>query len=269
MISRLTADRLVQPLAKVLANDRKDWKVDLVWESEATKDRLRALVSKDGPPLLLAAGLGLGFASGHEHQPSRQGAIICQGWPETTGEPAEVSTDFFFGGGDLAADACLLGMIAFLSMARSAGTPRLDDYPRLDGLRDGTFRRAELAPKAFLSDLSRKLLSHPEGGMLAVIGHVERLSDYPLQRDRGRKNLETYASVLERLLAGERVGRATEPFNDRYVELATELSNELEQTLLGDVLDTQKLEEVWALSNDARNFIVLGDPAVRLRAAEV
>ncbi len=49
-------------------------------------------------------------------------------------------------------------------------------------------------------------------------------------------------------------------FDDRYAALATELS---EAQRSGGV-SAEELATLWIASNDARNFVVVGDPAVRL-----
>ena len=54
-------------------------------------------------------------------------------------------------------------------------------------------------------------------------------------------------------------------FNVRYAELAADLAERIEQIQLYDVpCDDAELAHLWICSSDARNYAVIGDPAVRL-----
>ena len=124
---------------------------------------------------------------------------------------------------------------------------------------------AELAPRACLSALPRRLLSHPRGGALAVIGHVDRAVSYSFMWQRAGQQTTTFRSTLHQLLDGRRVGAALDQFNIRYAQLTTQLTNML-QDRESIKPDPQELKGLWTATSDARGYALLGDPAVRVAA---
>ena len=66
------------------------------------------------------------------------------------------------------------------------------------------------------------------------------------------------------------MGYAIQDFNYRYADLSIQVSSIVEDKIYyhKNVPD-EKLAVAWVQRNDAEGYIVLGDPAVRLRSSEL
>jgi hypothetical protein len=266
---------LVDPLCADLGQERDEWTIQRPsWAGKAELTKI--LGGGETPALLFTAAHGLGLRSGHRRQAREQGAIVCQDWRRNSGP---LRREHYFAADDVGDDARLHGLIAFHFGCYSAGTPRMDNFPP-PPLRNPIQR----APRAFLSPLAQRLLGHPNGGALAVLGHVDRtwtrtfgshFEEAPPVGDASRRSRGYLhiASLVKNLLDGFPVGAAMDWMHERYAEISTELTEVLDaqkeslSTHAPDKgLSASRMTGLWRANNDARNFVVLGDPAVRLAA---
>jgi hypothetical protein len=272
--TNLSAQHLVQPLSEWVVKEHPNWDVKTILKEEATKARLGQLLGgSETPSLLFTASHGMGFPNGDARQLLHQGALLCQDWPGREWRQP-IPEDFYFSGDDIGEQARLLGMIAFFFACYGAGCPQQDEF---DGHSKSGSARPEIAPKSFLARLPQKLLSHPKGGALAVIGHIDRAwgcsfswSDIKgstrdaIQTAIERRQIAVFQSSVKRLLEGHPVGSAVEYFDERYAEISSDLSIELEEIKFGAEPNHASLAGMWTANNDARNYAIIGDPAVRL-----
>lgn len=271
--TQLSADQLIGPMVTKLKAEqagpkwqgrgRPQWEMStLLGEGEATKARLaRLLGGPETPALLFTASHGAGFPNAHPRQLSHQGALVCQDWPGPLEWREALKEDHYFAFSDLGDDARLLGMIAFLFACYGAGTPQWDEFNHR-----AFSQPRPIAPHDFTARLPQRMLGHPNGGALAVVGHVERAWGYSFMWEGVGAHFVAFESMLADLLReGFTVGAALEYFNERYAELSAWLSDELDQIQFHNKTPNElALVGMWTANNDSRNYVILGDPAVRL-----
>jgi hypothetical protein len=235
----------------------------MVLGAPATTASLGEIFSGSGasgrPALFFSASHGMGgWPSGHADQRARHGALLCQDWPGI----GQIGEAQYFAASDLPADARVHGLVAFFFACFGAGTPQLDAFAHVPGEPP-----PELAPEAFVSALPKRLLSHPEGGALAVIGHIDRAWGYSFVSG-GEGQLLPFQNALGHILLGQPVGYAMKDFNEKYAALSANLGSLLENIGFGDrSIPDADLARVWTERNDAQNYVVLGDPAAALKTA--
>ena len=256
-----STDHLIKPLAEKIAEDQQEWQVQTVFEEDATRSRLQQLLEGDETPaLLFTASHGMEFPNGDDRQLPHQGALLCRDWPGPKewpkGQP--IPEDHYFSA-DAVDGARLHGLLAFHFACYGAGTPKLDDFAHR------TFKEpVAIAPHSFIARLPQRLLGHPSGGALAVVGHVDRAWGYSFAWTGTGRQLTSFESTLKALLDGQPVGAALEYFNERYAELSSDLNSELENVKFGATPDDVEIAGMWTANNDARSWVIVGDPAVRL-----
>jgi len=259
---RPLADRLNTawgPEGRLLLPESEPWTFETVAKEKATKENLGCLLGGESTPaLLFTASHGMGFEADDARLLPHQGALLCQEWPGPRRWQQAIPEDHYFAADDVEASADLRGLIAFHFACYGAGTPKFDDYAHRESA------QRQIAPESFVARLPQRLLSHPRGGALAVVGHIERAWSYSFDWKDASQQLSVFTSAMGSLFDGYPIGAAMEYFNLRYAELSSDLSSEIERANYGWKTDFMSLSGMWTANNDARSYVVLGDPAVRL-----
>ena len=283
----LSAEYLVSPLAQYILEqqpkwienlhksreaaglgDLPAWDIKKILKDDATKACLSDLLNgSQAPALLFSASHGMSFPNGDARQIPQQGALLCQDWPGPQLWRGAIPQDFYFAGDDLTSDANLLGTIGFFFACYGAGTPQVDEFARQ--IWKDQADRTMIAPHDFIAGLPRRMLGLSKGGALAAVGHVERAWGVSFFWGDAGPQLQVFKDCMERLIKGNYpLGYALEVFNNRYAEISSDLSNELDEIKnFFKKPNDQKLANLWTANNDARNYVLLGDPAVRLAVA--
>lgn len=279
MATELSADHLLKPLGtwlesklfteKGFRRDAGAWTLDADAVGSGTKARLAArLGGAETPALLMTASHGLYYRPEHDWHRSHTGALLCQDWsPHSLPREQDL-----FAAHDIPGDADLAGLVSFHFACYGAGMPARDGFEMYErGVTSSEGGAATLGRRAFVSRLPQRLLAHPKGGALAVVGHIDRAwgsSFYMHGRREAAPQLSVFQSTLRRLLEGYPVGAAMDYFNERYAATTAEIASVIGQHQEGvehTLFDDETwMADRWLESNDARNYAVIGDPAVRI-----
>lgn len=246
----ISLKHLLEPLKEQLSGLQAG-ELSTFFAEDATKTQLRSLLGgPDTPTLLFTGGHGTMFRFGRERQRPCQGALLCQEW---LGHGHIARPDTYFSAEDLDGSARLGGLISFHFACYSAGTPAFDGF--------STNGEKPIAPEPFVARLPQRMLSHPGGGALAVVGHVDTALESSFLWKTAGSQVLTFSNTLWRLLEGYPVGAAMEPMNRRYMEISSDLYSRR------DMKDGDDWEAFLSMAcQDARNYVIVGDPAVRLPA---
>ena len=269
-----TVTHLAKPLLQKLENNElrllkklpQAYRAEPITDAAATRAALLDLLGRgtDQPAMIFSTSHGIGFDSGHQRQASDQGGLLCAEWPGSkawTG--GEVPATMYVRGQDVSPDLDLSGLIMFSYACYSAGTPRIEDFAQF-------YNRVprQIAPAPFMSALPQRLLAQ---GALAFVGHVERTWSYSYGWPGVGYWTGSFEDSLQLMLVGKPIGCATQTFKRTFLDLLAELTNK------GGFLEKfEKLQpkekdvvRLWTAANDARAFVICGDPAARLRPARM
>ena len=196
---------------------------------EATHDRLSRMIHPGpgdrAPSVIVAASHGL------------------EGGDPRAGPGALLTQDQdVFSALDVLDHARVSGLIAVIFACFGAGT-----------------RGAAPGEPAAMAALPQRLLGHPLGGASAVLGHVDRAWGYSIRPPGLPPQIAPIRNFLGRVLRGEPVGHAMRDFSLRHAASASALLDRIEagsSDPRGASLPSERA--------DARDFLLLGDPAARL-----
>ena len=269
--TQLFAQHVAKPLVDIAdpIGKKGEFGIHKFLGADATKANLHHIWSgtiENGPPALVFSGShGMAFPSGDPAQEACQGAILCQDW-EGFGM---VQREDYYSAADLPAAAKLQGMMHFFFACYGGGWPQLDNFRRVEK------SPPAIAPKPMLARLPQALLAHPNGGALAVIGHVDRAWAYSFHSSDNVAQIDGFRDATARILRGDRLGNAMDLFNQRWATLSINLADLQAQLAMAAAdlkFETDLAKRVgnqWIARDDARNYIVFGDPAVRLRVKDM
>lgn len=260
----LLHDQVTQPLVIGAPDVRslsgyKGFHLTPLLAEDATKAQLSSLLSgrqPGGVPALLFTGShGVKFKMGDPAQREKQGALLCQDWPGF----GKVEADHLFAAADVPDDAPIHGLIHFLFACYGGGCPKEDNF----GLSSGQAPQP-LMENPIVARLPQRLLAK---GALASLAHVDRAWAYSFENSRGTPQVQEMRDVMVRILQGQRIGQATDSFNMRWAVLSAELqeAHNLRESFADQIVSNAQLANRYVARNDARNYLIIGDPAVRLR----
>lgn len=255
--SEATARAFTLPLSAAVAATKPDWQIITPTGAEATRERLSGLLQADAPAFVYAAGHGMVFDESDPRKLAHQGALLCADWPGPQQWHAPIPPHFYFSADDVTGTS---SPILMLLASYSNGTPG-SDWVRQ---RAQPSRGTPATSPAFVARMPQRLLG--QGAGLAVIGLNDRRYSGSVapQADLDRRRIDSHTQVIRRLLDGAPMGLALQTFGERYAELATQLSTEIEEVRFGRVPDAPALADLWADVNDMRSVSIFGDPAARL-----
>jgi hypothetical protein len=233
---------------------------ELTGTDPATKESLRSILSGPRPPaFMFTASHGMGYKKPHPGQAEQQGALMCQEYVWNR----KIDSRQWYGAKDLVCDgADLRGLVHFAFACFGAGTPQYDDYGQYDA------PAAIIADQPFVAALPRAMLAR---GALAFVSHIDMAWGYsfmaaqPLAQADGLKPLEAFRRAVHRILAGDPIAHALRDQYDRGVHLSSSLLETIALLRRRAPVSRATIAQMWTERNDARAYLLVGDPAARLR----
>lgn len=257
-LTQSSVEHFVKGLDSEIAQDNPSWDIQTILRQAADKAQfLRLLRQEQNLSVLFSASHGVGFLPNSKRQAAQQGALLCADYPgpERWDRDLGLPDEFLLSANDIDENLDLSGLVTCHFACYSYGTSREDLY----SLESPNLK----AHQSFISPLPQKLLAR---GALAVIGHVGLTLEESYLWYSAGPQFSAFKNVLQEIMVGEPIGHAMDYIRSRQRELAIEISQEAKLAIRrGDDLGSLGKLRAWAAHEDARHFMVLGDPAARLK----
>jgi len=270
----LSHNFMIGPLVQLAKEE--GYEVDYLEADKATERNLKEAVSAGNkrPAFIYTASHGLGCPTWRPDQEYLQGALCCQDFhfaPFKNVKP----DDGLLTGYDIGDDFNAYTSIWFAFACFGAGTPRYSEFAHWvagQGLEECQGKRD------FIAYLPMKMLGYKKPA-LAFVGHIDPawVHSFMTPSDEAPENwasrLLPFEVAVKYILNGLPVGYACKKFGENYSVLSIlllqivrdyERSREMGLPVIDPYWDI-RLTNIWITRNDCQNYVILGDPAVRVR----
>ena len=261
--------QLFGPCQQSLTELARDSRMRLSTSATATLGKAKLLDSARSADFLFTVSHGAGGNMSYDERTQLQGALLTA--------PGELFT-----GADVASGPFLPDGIWLMFACYGGGTPTTSSFDSfldelysqsvISAVMRGIVDQGKLRPTEdpFIAALPMNALANPEGP-LAVIAHVDLSWAYSFSHE-GRSRFSRYYTAVKVLMQQHLAGFAMEQLTRSCSTSASELAElhlrrREHERGRGPAVDAQLLARTWMARQDLRNFVLLGDPAVRLRLA--
>lgn len=253
LASDIFASKLTGPLLAHLQKRSSGWEVRDHSGDTSRMGLLALLGGARTPTFLFGGSYGMRPQDGDPLRLLTTGALVTGDRPGPVFKPEGdmPSAEELLRAEDIPDDACLSGSIIFWWGSYVAGVARF-----VSG--ENTKPSPDVTGEPFVARLPQRLLGHPNGGALAMIGPLT----LGWLQDISDQNLSEI-DFVGHLLDGHTVGSAMETMFRRYAVRASVLSD---MSMSTGVAEADRLNAKIA-AHGARAWALLGDPAVYLPVA--
>ena len=269
-LTEMSNQWLMNPLSRILDEKKpEDWQIDTFIGKNADKSQLQRLLGgSQSPALLFTTSHGIQLREPPHLQKQIQGSIICSDWPGPAWQ-GQLQRAHYFSHLDVGEQGDLRGMISFHFGCYTGGTPRYDSFfkdPREQEADHGDAAEPPenplLAEEPFVARLPQRLLARKKG-LSAVVAHVDQAFPHSFFWDETLNQTLVFQQLFLELMKGSPVGFAMKVISRRCSDIEMELMTGQEMDP-GWVSSPDEKAKLWIGYQDAKNYVILGDPLARV-----